>query len=663
MAHFPFFQDRKRLVLVFIFQAFLFALLIVQFYKIQIVQGEKWQLAALKQHHLVVFEPAKRGVFYSNTAIKTAHPESPKAFVVDVPKFHLYADPSVIPVETREEVARCLNSFLGLKPAEFLKLRQQFEKKTRSRKLMLWLSQETEQKISAWWIPYAKSKKLPRNALFFVQDYQRSYPYGKLLGQVLHTIREDRDLETHQNIPTGGLEMTLSPYLQGKEGKRLVMRSPRHMLDAGKVVSTPEPGADVYLTINHTLQAIAEEEIAKAVHTAGAKAGWAIMMQPKTGEILAFAQYPEFNLASYRTYFNDKTLQEHTKVKALTDPYEPGSIMKAITIAIALKANKELKAQGKPPLFSPDEKIASTACSFPGRNKILKDLRHHKFLNMYMAIQKSSNVYVAKLVQRIIERLGDDWYRSALKDIFGFGIKTGIELPGESAGLLPTPGKKHPNGTLEWSKATPYSLAMGHNILANGLQMMRMYAIFANGGYDVQPTLIRKIVKKNSEGKEEVLLDHTHNDTLTNRRRILDADIVEDVLKAMRFTAQVGGSAARAAMPGYTLAGKTGSSEKVINGIYSKKNHISSFLGFAPINDPQFVLIVVIDEPEWKYIPGVGKNHLGGGCCAPCFREIGLRTLQYLGTPPDDPDKKVWKEEVSQLKKLYDEWNETKKAA
>ena len=649
----PLSQDRRRLVWVFLFLMGLLSLLIVQFYRIQIVQGEKWEKTALKQHHMVVIEPAKRGVFYSNTAIKTAHPESPKAFVIDVPKFHLYADPSAIPSECRDEIMHKISTALSLKQKDIPKIKEQLQKKSRSRKLILWLSQGQKDAINNWWLSYAKGKKLPRNALFFVQDYQRSYPYGKLLGQVLHTLREDKDLVTHQNIPTGGLEMTLRPYLQGKEGKRIVARSPRHALDTGRVVAVPEAGSDVYLTINHTLQTIAEEEIAKAVRNANAKAGWAIMMEPKTGEILALAQYPEFNLASYRTYFNDKALEEHTKVKAITDPYEPGSIMKPITLAIALKANEELKKRGKSPLFSPQEKITSATCSFPGRGKPLKDLRPHKFLNMYMGLQKSSNVYMAKLIQRVIERLGEEWYRSVLKDVFGFGEKVGVELPGESNGLLPALGKKHPNGTLEWSKATPYSLAMGHNILANGLQMLRAYALFANGGYDVHPTLIRKVVKANGE----ITFDNTKKEAVTEKERFLEPEIIEEVVRAMRYTVCPGGSATKAHIPGYTVAGKTGSSEKIVDGIYSKKNHISTFIGFAPVKNPQFILMIVIDEPEWKYIPGVGKNHLGGACAAPGFREIGARALNYLGIPPDDPDKKIWKEENAKLKQLYEEWN------
>ena len=298
----------------------------------------------------------------------------------------------------------------------------------------------------------------------------------------MHTVREDKDPATHQAIPTGGLELIFDRMLQGKEGKRLILRSPRHPLETGKILAEPEDGADVYLTINHYLQAIAEEEISKAVKNSNAKGGWAVLMDPKTGEIWALAQYPWFEPGEYRQYFNDPKLAEHTKVKALTDPFEPGSTMKPISMAIALKANLELQKKGKKPLFSPSEKISTASGSFPGRKKPIHDTKPHKYLNMYLGMQKSSNIYVSRLIQRVVDNLGEKWYRDTLHNVFGFGLKTGIELPSESPGVLPMPGKMHPNGTMEWSTPTPFSLAFGHNILTNSVQMLRSYAIFANGG-------------------------------------------------------------------------------------------------------------------------------------------------------------------------------------
>ncbi|MBS0621168.1 MAG: penicillin-binding protein 2 [Verrucomicrobia bacterium] len=657
---------RKRLVWVALALLLCLSLLIVQFFKIQILEGERWTKQAKAQHQLLVVEPFKRGLFYSNTSMKLGHPEMPQALVVDVPKFHLFADPVNVPEPLRKEVASQISKLCDPSKVDEGHILQALSRKSRSRKLLPWLSKEEMETLLKWWYPYAKSHKIPRNALFFIQDYQRSYPFGKLLGQVLHTVRPDKDPKTRQAIPTGGLELTFNSLLQGKEGRRMLLRSPRHSMESGKILSPPEDGADVYLTINHYLQAVAEEEVAKAVQAANATSGWAIMMEPHTGEIWALAQYPWFEPMDCASYFNDPKKQEHTKVKALTDPYEPGSTMKPMTVAIALKANAELKKQGKKPLFSPLEKIATASGVFPGRSKPIRDVGHYSYLNMDMGMQKSSNIYMARLVQRIEETMGVKWFRDALQEIWGFGVKTGIELPSESPALLPTPGKLHPNGTLEWSKATPYSIAFGHNILVSSVQMLRAYAILANGGYDVKPTLVRKVIRQKRDGEAEVLLDNT---LPKERKRLLDAEIVKEVVRSMKFVTKPGGSASKGDIHGYTEVGKTATTEKIIGGTYSKKDHISTFIGFAPAEEARFVLLVAVDNPEFKYTPGVGRMQFGGTCCAPAFREIGLKTLEYLGVEPDDPygypvgdprrdEKKAdWLNEVKQLKEIYQKWN------
>lgn len=649
------YTERRSLFFISFFVLVLFSLLIVQFFKVQILENEKWTREANKQHQVIVTEAGSRGLFYSNTALKRGHPEGLQPFVVDVAKFHLFIDPSCFPQRVREEFVSQLGQLMHLSAEEKEKVAEQLEKKSRSRKLKMWLSQEERNRIQHFWDLFAKKHKLARNAIYFVQDFKRSYPFGGLLGQVLHTVREEGDAKVKQTVPTGGLELLFNEYLKGKEGKRLLLRSPRHPLDAGQVLSTPEKGADIHLTINHYVQAIAEEEIAKAVQKAGAKRGWAVMMHPRTGEIYALAQYPSFEPSEYARYFEKQP--DDMQVKAITDPYEPGSTMKPITLAICLKANAELKKQGKAPLFSPDEKVSTASGKFPGRSKPISDLHPYQFLNMDLALQKSSNVYMARMIQRVIETMGEKWYRSCLHDLFGFGKKTGIELPGESIGLLPTPGKKHPSGALEWSTPTPFSLAFGHNILVSSLQMLKSYAIIANGGFDVNPTLIRKIVKTHPDGREEILLDHTYLENHEEAPRLLEPEIAGRVIRAMKFVTKPGGTAMKGDVPGYTEAGKTATTEKIVGGVYSKRDHIATFLGFAPALGAQFVLLIAIDDPEFKYIPGVGKNQHGGNCAAPAFREIAARTLQYLGAEPDDPQNRDWIQETRELKELYLQWN------
>ncbi|NNM43304.1 MAG: penicillin-binding protein 2 [Chlamydiae bacterium] len=668
----PQLKDLKRLLGVALFVIFLFSMLIIQFYKIQIMEGPKWTKYAKAQHQILVQEPAKRGLFYSNTSIKTGHPQTPQPFVIDVPKYHLYADPLAIPAQVHEEIVNTICHSFGWesKSEERLKLLQQLGKKSHSRKLILWMNQDVRDQIQAWWLSYASKRKIARNALYFVEDYKRSYPFGKMLGQVIHTIREDKDPATQQNIPTGGLELMFDKYLEGKHGKRLLLRSPRHPMDIGKVLERPEDGADIFLTINHYIQAIAEEEIAKAVQKSNAKAGWAVMMDPTSGEILALAQYPWFEPSSYRQFFNDPEKLEDTKVKALTNAYEPGSTFKPITLAIALQANADLKKMGKPPLFNPEDKMDVSNAYFPGRSKPIREGKPHRFLNMDLALQKSSNIYMARLAQKIVATLGVDWYRDRIHRSFGFGSKTGVEIPSESAGMVPTPGKKYGNGTLEWSVPTPFSLAIGHNLLVTSMQMLRAYAMIANGGYQVVPTVVRKIVKKSRDGSQEIILDNTSEERIKSFSRVLDPDIAAQMISVLKLTTKPGGTAAQGEIYGYTEAGKTGTSEKIINGVYSKTINFSSFIGFAPAVNPKFVLFIGIDEPEHKYVPGIGKNQMGGACAAPAFREIATRTLRYLGVTPDDPHgvpsgdprydptKADCVEKCKQLQELYRKWNE-----
>lgn len=665
--------DRKYLLGVSFFIFGLFSLLIIQFFKIQIVQGEYWEKIALRQHEFYVSEPFKRGSFFSSTSAKSEHPESMQPLTIDVPKFHLHIDPLSIPSKNRQDIFNTLTQFLDISEDERQDIKKEFEYHSRNRKVAMWIDRELKEMILSWWRPFARKNKIASNALFFVNDYQRSYPFGKFLGQILHTIRETKDSTTKQGIPTGGLELYFNDLLKGESGKRRLLRSPRHSLETGDVILQPKHGANIYLTINPYLQSLAEEEIEKGVIHAQAKSGWALMMDPYNGEILAYAQYPFFFPSEYQRFFNQESLIEHTRAKFVTDAYEPASTMKPLTLAICLKANKELEAQGASPLFTPEEKIACDRGDFPGRSKPLQDGRIHQFLNMSMALQKSSNIYIGKLIQRLMDRMGPDWYRNTLQETFAFGQPTSIETPSENPGHVPTPGKQFPNGSLEWSVPTPYSLGIGHNIQVNGVQMIRAFSSLANGGYLVTPTLVRKIIKNDKDQAEEVLLDNTDPKRVQDFPKVLDSKIVEDVVKSMKYVTKWGGTAPKGDVPGYSEAGKTGTAKKVIHGTYSNQHYFSTFVGFAPVSQPRFILLVAIDEPKAIFIPGKGKNHHGGQCAAPIFQKIAKGSLEYLGLPPDDPTgypngdprrdltTADWLKESKELKHTYDTWNTTKK--
>lgn len=658
-----------RLVGIALFIFISFSLLIIQYFRIQVIEEEKWKGRADRQHYFHVTEPFHRGIFYSNTTLQKNHLAEKQPLVVDIKKYHLYIDPRSIKELHRDYLSKQLVNVLQVNKEKQKFIRAQFDKNSRSRRLESWLSAEQKEEINSFWHPYAKKHKIAKNALYFVSDYQRSYPYGSLLGQVLHTIQERKEEKSKQAVPTGGLEYFFHKYLKGKLGKRRMMRSPRHSFATGEVLREPEDGCDIYLTVNHMLQAICEDEIEKGVRRVKAKSGWAVMMEPRTGEILAIAQYPFFYPPDYKKYYNDKTLMEHSRIKAATDANEPASVCKAFTIATALLANEELKSRGKRVLFDPEEKIPTADGTFPGRSRPIKDTRVHHFLNMDMAVQKSSNIYMARLMQKVVDELGKQWYRSVLLDIFGFGRKTGVELPSESPGVLPKPGRVHPNGALEWSVPTPFSLAMGHNLQANTFQILRAFSLFANGGYLVKPTLVRKIVHTDREGNEELLVDHTKEERVLSFPKVLPDHIINRTLQSIKYVTKPGGGGWRGDVFGYSEAGKTGTAKKIVNGKYSSSSYCASFVGFTPVKDPAFVLMVVIDEPDTSYRPGVGHTYYGSIAAAPVFKHIAERALEFMGIPQDDPygwpsndprydgERADWKKEALELKEKYERWN------
>ncbi len=658
--------DRFRLAWLQFFLIFAFSLLLARFYTIQVDENEKWLKIASRQHYFTIQEPAPRGIFYSNPMLRKQHPGKPQPLVVDIEKFHLHIDPQSLSPQIKQEMSNQLTQLLNLPKAQKSYIADQFYKKSRNRKLLMWLDKEQQELISSWWRPFAKKNKIPHNALFFVTDYQRSYPFGPLLGQFLHTIRGCKD--ESQEMPTGGAELYFDRYLKGVSGKRRLMRSPNNSFETGEVIKAPVKGADVYLTIDHRLQAIVEEELERAVKKSRAKAGRAVMMNPKNGEIFAIAHYPFFDPTHYQDYYNNPQRLEHAQFGAVVDALEPGSVMKPFTACVALLANEELKRRNEKPLFDPLEKTATSNGHFPGRSKPLVDTHLHRYLNMSMAMQKSSNIYMARLAEKIVATLGSHWYRTVLQERFGFGKKTDIEFPAETPGVLPMIGKLHPNGALEWSTSTPFSLAMGYNLQVNAIQLLRAYSVLANGGYLVRPTFVRKIVGQDQNGKERVILDNTTQDRIHSFPKVINKEIVQEVVKAMKYATKPGGSAAKAEIYGFTEAGKTSTTKKIVNGIYVD-TYRASFVGFVPVSDPAFVLFVMMDEPSYGYVPGIGKTHHGGTSTAPVFSKIAKRSLAYLGIPPDDPygyprgdpradrSKADWMEESKALQQLYEDWN------
>jgi cell division protein FtsI (penicillin-binding protein 3) len=646
--------DKKRVMLVSIGLVLLFCFVLIRYYQIQIIEGEQWVAKAKNQHELTVTEPFIRGRFLLSTKDQELHPKKNVEVTQNLYKFHFFIDPLSIPRTLRDEVAYNVVSLIKETGISWESIRPEFDRKSRSRRLQMWLHRQQREKIEKWWKPYARKHHLPLNALYFVRDSQRAYPFSSMLGQLLHTIRDNKDQVTKQGIPTGGLELQYQEELKGQQGKRLLLRSPRHAMETGTILQNPENGKDIVLTIDPVIQAIAEREIKLGVVYSQAKSGWAVMMDPHNGHILAVAQYPFFWPEDYQKFYNNSDLLPDTRLHCVLDSYEPGSTFKPINMALCLQANEFLKAQGKPPLFDPEEKIASSNGRFPGRFiKPIEDTRTHYYLNLDLGIQRSSNIYIGRVIQRLIERLGSGWYYNALKDLVGVGIPTNVEYPIESKGMLPVPGALNSNGSLQWSLPTPYSLAMGYNLQMNSLQLVKAYALLANGGYEVSPTFIQE-----------------SSNSIKKKVRRLDSSVVERVIQSLKYVTKTAGALKKGDVPGYTEVGKTGTVRKLIDGKYSKRHYFSSFVGFCPAKEARFVLYVGIDEPSTEYVPGWGHLYYGGNNASPVFREISKQTLKYLGVPQDDPygdfENPVvydpmnadWYSEAKELQKLYEQWNQ-----
>jgi cell division protein FtsI (penicillin-binding protein 3) len=356
-------------------------------------------------------------------------------------------------------------------------------------------------------------------------------------------------------------------------------------------------GADVELTLDISLQHLSEKYLEATVKKYGAKAGTAVMADPFTGEVLAMANYPFFDPNQYA-----RQARSRWRNRAITDTYEPGSTFKAILAAAALEEG----VVGEEDLFF---------CEF-GRyrygGRVIRDTKKHGWLPFAKVIQYSSNIGVTK----VAHRLRKERYHRYIKR-FGFGEKTDIDLPGEVRGIL-----RPPKG---WYDIDLAAHSFGQSLGVTPMQMVMAYAAIANGGYLMRPYLVRRVVGE----KGEVLF---RNEPQVVRRVISEktARTLTDILKGV---VRPGGTGARAAIDGFGIAGKTGTSQKadLVRGGYSATKRIASFIGFAPADAPRVVLLALIDEPK--------VNVYGGVVAAPLFRKIVSNTLRSMGAVPNtQPD-------------------------
>jgi cell division protein FtsI (penicillin-binding protein 3) len=424
----------------------------------------------------------------------------------------------------------------------------------------------------------AKIKKTikGKSLVDFVEEYKRIYPQKTTACHLLGGVGIDE-----QGLY--GIEYAADSIIRGKGGKAKVMRDARRKIFKLKYLTKPVPGKNIYLTINSTIQFFVEKELKKTVENFKAKSGTVIVMDSRSGSILAMAGYPTFKPDNIR-YTSNKIV----KNPAISFLYHPGSTFKIILASVALEKN----------ICSPKQSFFCYNGKYKVKDKIITDVHPYERLNFQEIIIYSSNIGAAK----IAEKLGKNNYYQGIKN-FGFGDRIGIQLPAEERGIV------HPLN--KWSGVSLDFLADGYEIAVTPLQMIRAFNVISSGGYLVYPTILKKINDSPVLQKQKV--------------KIISPETVDRMTDIMMQVVKIG-TGKKTRIRGINIAGKTGTTKK-INSNKSLKKYISSFGGFFPAKDPQITMFVMINEPQGLFY--------GSDVAAPLFKSIAKQLIIHLKIIPN----------------------------
>jgi len=429
------------------------------------------------------------------------------------------------------------------------------------------VSPETADRIAALKFPGVHQEK----------EYRRFYPTGDMTAHIVgFTGVDDKGLE--------GVELAFQNSLLGRPGSRTVIRDRRgNIVEDVGATKPPQDGKDVRLALDSKIQYLAYSQLKAAVEMHNAKAGGAIVIDARTGEVLALANWPTYN-PNNRERLSGAQLRN----RAITDTFEPGSVMKPFTAALALEKGKVRF-----------DTVINTA---PGRLTIgsatISDAHPHGALTVAEVIQKSSNVGTAKIALGFPPK--EMW---ELYDSLGFGQAPNLGFPGEVNGRL-RPWKN-------WRPIEQATMSYGHGIAVSLIQLARAYTVFAHDG-ELLPLSLTKLDEAPPHGA-----------------RVYSSQTMRELRIMLEMAVQPEGTAPKARVAGYRVGGKTGTAYKIEGGVYARK-YVASFVGIAPISDPRLVVAVMIDEPS-------GAAHYGGDVAGPAFSQITGGALRTLGVPPDAP--------------------------
>lgn len=451
----------------------------------------------------------------------------------------------------------------------------------RAHKTFCWVARKSDDDV----IERINSLKL--QGIHFQKEPKRFYPARDLAAQVLGSVGMDDSGQS-------GIEHEFDEKLRGRPGKMFISVDARKQWFSD-VETQPEPGDNVVLTIDKNIQYIAEKELEQAIHDTQAIAGTVIVENPHTGEVLALANRPTFN-PNLRKQITPAALTN----RAVSDIYEPGSAFKVVTISAALEEK----------LTNPNEIFDCQGGVIVFNGMRIRDAEPHGLLPVSGVLAHSSNVGAIKIALR----LGEDRYYKYIR-AFGFGQQTGIELPGETRGITKPPSR--------WSKVSIAAISIGQEIGVSPIQLSGLISTIANDGVYVAPRVVAGTVP--TQGAVQTVAFHP-----VQGRRVVSSFTAAE-MRSMMQKVVLDGTGRKAVLEGYTSAGKTGTGQKVDpnTGAYSKTKYVATFAGFAPLNNPQIVVTVILDS-------AVGP-HQGGQVSAPVFHRIAQQVLEYLHVPHDIP--------------------------
>ncbi len=497
-----------------------------------------------------------------------------RPLAVSVDAESLYAVPQ--DVADAPATAQALSRALSLDAAERRELLGKLQQKSRA---FVWIQRKLDPATAR------RVRELQLEGLGFLTEHRRYYPQRELVAHVLGYVGLD-------NEGMSGIEHAYEKEIRGRAAKVVVHTDARRR----PVAQTERPstdGAAVTLTIDERIQHIAERELERSVGETGSIAGSVVVVEPFSGEVLAMAGRPAFNPNRYNAYPSSRW-----RNRAVSDAFEPGSIFKIVTAAAGLQEN----------VVAPGELIDCGNGRIEIAGTVINDHAVFNQLTFAQAVSRSSDIGMI----RVAQRLGRDNFARYLRD-FGFGAPSGIDLPGESAGLV--------RPTARWSALSLPTLSFGQEIGVTALQITMAAAVVANGGYLMKPFVVRRV--EDASGR---LVRETKPLVV---RRVLEPQTV-DTLTTILQEVVSSGTGKNAAVPGYVVAGKTGTAQKIdASGRYSMVDHVASFVGFAPAARPALVILASLDTPR-------GPKNQGGDVAAPLFARIAEGALRVLAVPPDD---------------------------